>query len=175
MVIHTPTDRMCFSYMKSTVGVAVSNGGLLGARLAPGTVTTSSSSSAATSTTAPTTSPGSFTNSSSVLPTTSIVGSSSTFTPTTSATPSSSQAPLSCPASNETVYNSPAGNAYMIECGIDHAGGDIGSTQSFSLEACIAACDASSGCVDLSLLGVGTKPAFPIFRKYHVLTDLLSV
>lgn len=41
-----------------------------------------------------------------------------------------------------------------MECGIDHAGGDMGSKTVSSLKQCIDACDSTSGCVDVSLSGV---------------------
>ncbi|KAI4791002.1 alpha/beta-hydrolase, partial [Aureobasidium sp. EXF-8845] len=61
---------------------------------------------------------------------------------------------LSCPASNNQVYTYAASGAqFVIECGIDHSGGDMASTSVKNLEGCIAACATTSGCVDVSLSG----------------------
>ncbi|THW52879.1 alpha/beta-hydrolase [Aureobasidium pullulans] len=79
-------------------------------------------------------------------------------TASTSSSVSLSAAPvasaLSCPASNNQVYTY-AGNGaqFVIECGIDHAGGDMASTSVKNLEGCIAACATTAGCVDVSLSG----------------------
>ncbi|KAK8257222.1 WSC domain-containing protein [Phyllosticta capitalensis] len=57
---------------------------------------------------------------------------------------------LSCPSADGRVYNTTAGSGYIIECYTDHFAGDMGSTSTASFEGCIAACDAASGCVDVS-------------------------
>ncbi|KAK7562923.1 WSC domain-containing protein [Phyllosticta citricarpa] len=57
---------------------------------------------------------------------------------------------LSCPAANGIVYNTTMGSGFMIECYTDRYAGDMGSTTTASFEDCIAACDAASGCVDVS-------------------------
>ncbi|KAF7195397.1 hypothetical protein HII31_03289 [Pseudocercospora fuligena] len=78
---------------------------------------------------------------------------------TTSATESTSTAtevPLTCPASNGTSYTAPSGQDFIIECGIDHSGGDLRMVYVESLRECIEACDAWNGpqpCVDVSLSG----------------------
>ncbi|KAH0372296.1 alpha/beta-hydrolase, partial [Aureobasidium melanogenum] len=91
----------------------------------PGNSVSSSASSSATST--------SSTSSSSV---------SFSAAPTTSA--------LSCPASNNQIYTYAANGAqFVIECGIDHSGGDMSSTSVKNFEGCIAACATTSGCVDI--------------------------
>nr|POE77657.1 wsc domain-containing protein [Quercus suber] len=73
----------------------------------------------------------------------------------TSAPATATTSALSCPGSNSTVYTSGSGNQYLIECSIDHVGGDIASTSVNSLAQCIAACDQQAGCIDVSLSGVG--------------------
>ncbi|KAH0358077.1 alpha/beta-hydrolase, partial [Aureobasidium melanogenum] len=80
--------------------------------------------------------------------TSSTASSSASFSaaPTTSA--------LSCPASNNQIYTYAANGAqFVIECGIDHSGGDMASTSVKNFEGCIAACATTSGCVDVSLSG----------------------
>ena len=62
-----------------------------------------------------------------------------------------------CPDSNSTIYTDTNGAQYLIECGIDHAGGDMPSPNgqtAHNLTQCIQQCTARSGCVDVSLSGV---------------------
>lgn len=66
--------------------------------------------------------------------------------------PSASNIPVTCPASNDTTIIS-NGLRFLIECGIDHTGGDIKALSVNGLQQCIDACATTSGCVDLSLLG----------------------
>lgn len=65
-----------------------------------------------------------------------------------------------CPDSAGTIYSGPSGSDFMIECDIDHVGGDMGSTSVDSLEECILACDREPACLDVSLSGVACKPAY---------------
>ncbi|GAM85281.1 hypothetical protein ANO11243_032850 [Dothideomycetidae sp. 11243] len=60
---------------------------------------------------------------------------------------------VSCPQSNGTSYTAANGDIFLIECGIDHAGGDIGSIHVSNLMGCIEACAGTAGCVDVSLSG----------------------
>jgi len=46
-----------------------------------------------------------------------------------------------------------SGSSFLLECGIDHAGGDLAMTYVSSFAGCIAACATTSGCVDVSLSG----------------------
>jgi hypothetical protein len=71
----------------------------------------------------------------------------------TSVTPTATSATLSCPNSNNTAYIGPKGNKFLIECGIDHRGGDMKSASVSSFQACVDLCDATAGCVDVSLSG----------------------
>lgn len=59
---------------------------------------------------------------------------------------------LSCTnnASNGTTYKAANGGSYTIRCQKDHYGGDIGSRTTTSLSDCVDACDATTGCVDVS-------------------------
>lgn len=61
--------------------------------------------------------------------------------------------PLSCPTSNNTLYTAPSGQTFVIECSIDHSRGDLSSLSTPDLEACIAACDATDECLDVTLSG----------------------
>ncbi|KAK5122838.1 hypothetical protein LTR85_003753 [Meristemomyces frigidus] len=89
--------------------------------------------------------------------------SSTLATSATSQTPSSSAssstaaaavntATVSCPGSNSTTYTTNGLN-FLIECGIDHSGGDLSSKSVSSFSACINACATTAGCVDVSLSG----------------------
>ncbi|KAK4955962.1 hypothetical protein LTR10_006901 [Elasticomyces elasticus] len=83
---------------------------------------------------------------------TSTILSTSTLT-STSSSASASATKLACPASNSTIYTGPQGNTFMIECGIDHQGGDLSSLQVSGFAQCVDACDSTKGCVDVSLSG----------------------
>jgi hypothetical protein len=71
----------------------------------------------------------------------------------TTALPTTTSTSLSCPASNNTIYVGPSGNNFLIECGIDHQGGDMSSASVSSFKACVDLCDKTAGCVDVSLSG----------------------
>ncbi|RMZ01282.1 hypothetical protein D0864_03495 [Hortaea werneckii] len=58
-----------------------------------------------------------------------------------------------CPESNNTLFKSPNGAEFAIECGIDHAAGDIGMVYVRNLGECAVRCSETSGCVDVSLSG----------------------
>ncbi|KAG9533791.1 alpha/beta-hydrolase, partial [Aureobasidium melanogenum] len=88
----------------------------------------------------------------------SVSSAASSTSSTASSSASFSAAPtasaLSCPASNNQIYTYAANGAqFVIECGIDHSGGDMASTSVKNFEGCIAACATTSGCVDVSLSG----------------------
>ncbi|KAK8208030.1 hypothetical protein M8818_004068 [Zalaria obscura] len=51
------------------------------------------------------------------------------------------------------IFNILDGATFQIECGIDHSGGDMGMVYVNTFEACINACDNTTGCVDVSLSG----------------------
>ena len=61
---------------------------------------------------------------------------------------------LSCAnnQSNGTTYQS-GQQSYTILCGVDNYGGDISSITTSTLELCIAACDSTNGCIDVSYSG----------------------
>lgn len=123
-------------YMKSTVGLAVSNGVWTARLIGRGNETSSAPDPKTTTTSA---------KISETKPATSGGGSSST-----------DPDPI-CPGSNNQIYTMSSGKRYQIECGVDHAGGDMpapNGQQANSLAACIAICDTRDGCVDVSLSGV---------------------
>jgi FtsP/CotA-like multicopper oxidase with cupredoxin domain len=61
---------------------------------------------------------------------------------------------LACPNANNTIYKTPCGAEFQVECGIDHVGGDIWwSGNGFiteSLEKCVDECARWPNCVDVS-------------------------
>lgn len=77
------------------------------------------------------------------------------LTSSSTSSSSSSTSSLSCTnnASDGTTYKAANGGSYTIRCATDHYGGDIGSQSTTSFSACVDACDATSGCVDVSYLG----------------------
>lgn len=79
-----------------------------------------------------------------------------------------STAPLSCPASEGQSYIAASGAIFSVECGLDHAGGDIGSATVVSLEQCIQNCDAMPGCVDVSLSGGEPFPYSGVYARTNV-------
>lgn len=60
---------------------------------------------------------------------------------------------ISCPSWNNSIYNSTAGSQYMVECGVDRPGNDLEMASFNTLEACLAECDVTPGCVDTILSG----------------------
>ena len=57
-----------------------------------------------------------------------------------------------CPQNNGMVYQS-GGRSYTIHCSRDYFGGDLSLVTASTLELCIAKCDATSGCIDVSHTG----------------------
>ncbi|KKY22443.1 putative copper radical oxidase [Diplodia seriata] len=124
-------------YLKSSVGSAISNNAVLGAKLVTSSLSSSSSTTASSS-------GNSVTASSSI-------GSSTT---SSSATPSAST--ISCPGSDGKTFDAPRGQKFLIECGTDHQGGDMGApTYPGSFAACMSQCDSTDGCVDVSYVSNG--------------------
>ncbi|KIV85057.1 hypothetical protein PV11_00793 [Exophiala sideris] len=64
--------------------------------------------------------------------------------------PSASATALSCTnsASNGQTYD-----GFVVQCGIDYIGGDIGMAWTSTFESCIDTCAATSGCIDVSYVG----------------------
>ncbi|OCK98434.1 laccase-like multicopper oxidase [Cenococcum geophilum 1.58] len=88
--------------------------------------------------------------------------SSSTASPTATATA------LSCPSSNGTIFTATSGDAYQVECFLDHVNGDMSGNPVYTsgLAGCIAACEARTGCVDVSW--VPGSPQGPCYLKSKV-------
>ena len=63
--------------------------------------------------------------------------------------------PLSCVDNkdNGTKYATPAGNEYVILCGVDYFGGDMNMVYTDTFEKCIDACDHNDGCIDVAYSG----------------------
>ncbi len=76
-----------------------------------------------------------------------IVGSSTTSPAPVSPTAS---AGLQCPSANGTAYTDPAGNRYIIICGVTTNPGNIGYVGKPDLESCINACYETSDCVGVN-------------------------
>ncbi|KAJ8116343.1 hypothetical protein OPT61_g2196 [Boeremia exigua] len=51
---------------------------------------------------------------------------------------------------DKKVYAAKSGGSYTVECGVDYWGGDLSSVQTATFEACMDACDATTGCIDVS-------------------------
>src|SRR5215469_8584638 len=75
---------------------------------------------------------------------------------------------IQCPDQNETSYTNPNGDVYLIECNIDHSGGDLPNDGQYvpSLDACIALCSTTPGCIDVSW--VESSPEGPCYLKSTV-------
>lgn len=59
---------------------------------------------------------------------------------------------LSCPVSHLTVYTTPSGTAYIVECGFDHGGADLGWDYFSSFADCLTACSTTPNCSDVTWL-----------------------
>lgn len=60
-----------------------------------------------------------------------------------------------CPSSNNTIAVSNS-QAFIVECGIDHAGGDLPKQPVYSengISGCITKCANTEGCVDFTMSG----------------------
>lgn len=60
-----------------------------------------------------------------------------------------------CPKADNNIFIAKSGATFVIECGIDYAGGDLKSVNIASnrIADCINACDATEGCIDISMSG----------------------
>ncbi|THZ08837.1 hypothetical protein D6C93_00326 [Aureobasidium pullulans] len=142
-------------YMKSKIGTPVKSSNVRGA-VWVGKVDSSASSSVSS-----TASATSGTSSSAVVSSsTSLISSSTVSYSNSSSTSSSSSAfPTStsptCPAANNTVFIAESGATFLIECYVDYSGGDLKSVNigSNRIADCVNACDATDGCIDISMSG----------------------
>ncbi|KAI5271177.1 phosphoglycerate mutase-like protein [Aureobasidium subglaciale] len=60
-----------------------------------------------------------------------------------------------CPKADNNVFIAKSGATFLIECGIDYAGGDLKMVNIASnrIADCVNACDATEGCIDISMSG----------------------
>jgi len=71
-----------------------------------------------------------------------------------SATSTATSTAAVCPNSDNTVYvDQTSGAKFLIECGIDHSGGDLKMVYVKDFASCIQTCAQTTGCVDVSLSG----------------------
>ncbi|KAI5247699.1 hypothetical protein E4T43_01796 [Aureobasidium subglaciale] len=152
-------------YMKSRVGTPVKNSVVRGAiwigkvesssssisSIAPETTATSSSVSisASASLTVPSASSSASLTASSIV---SDVESPSTIS-FTSVLPTSTSP--TCPKANNTIFIAESGATFLIECYVDYLGGDLKAVNipSNRIADCVNACDATEGCIDISMSG----------------------
>ncbi|KAI9696151.1 MAG: hypothetical protein M1820_008292 [Bogoriella megaspora] len=62
-------------------------------------------------------------------------------------------AKVSCPSSNTTIYTASNGAQFLIECEVDHVGGDLQMKYTDNFKDCVDLCSTTSGCVDVSYSG----------------------
>ena len=82
-----------------------------------------------------------------------LTSSGNTTDSSSSVAPSATPSVLSCPSSNGTAYTDPSGAQFSIECGIDHAAGDMGMSYLNTFAQCVGLCGNTGGCVDVSYRG----------------------
>ena len=72
---------------------------------------------------------------------------------------------IQCPDQNGTSYTNPNGDVYLIECNIDHCGGDLPNNGQYvpSLDACIDLCSSTANCIGLSW--IEGSPQGPCYIK----------
>ncbi|KAF1930294.1 uncharacterized protein M421DRAFT_58497 [Didymella exigua CBS 183.55] len=160
-------------YLKSIAGTPNPNANIIGGRLI--TVTSSSSSvassSVAATSLAATSGPAAPVQTVTVTTTISGTGYQCACTPSgglgsgtaSSATASAtSGAQLNCPASDGSIFTSSCGATYRIECYSDRYGDDIpgGTSYTNTLDECIADCDKTNGCVDVSYIRGSPGPCY---------------
>jgi len=60
-----------------------------------------------------------------------------------------------CPEADNNVFIAKSGATFLIECSVDYAGGDLKAVNIASnrIADCINACDATEGCIDISMSG----------------------
>ncbi|KAH0353669.1 laccase precursor, partial [Aureobasidium melanogenum] len=136
-------------YMKSKVGTPVKSSNVRGAILVGKAANSSSSISSTTSATKSTASSSASLTSSLTVS----YSNSSSTTSSSSALPTSTSP--TCPAANNTVFIADSGATFLIECFVDYSGGDLKSVNIASnrIADCVNACDATEGCIDISMSG----------------------
>ncbi|KAI1325172.1 hypothetical protein F5Y16DRAFT_423236 [Xylariaceae sp. FL0255] len=65
-------------------------------------------------------------------------------------------APLMCPDDDGSTYHSgsktSAADSFVVQCGHDYVGGDIGALSAITFEGCLDACDSNSECVTVAFV-----------------------
>jgi hypothetical protein len=75
-------------------------------------------------------------------------------TTSSSATSTATSTAAVCPNSDNTIYvDQTTGAQFLIECGVDHSGGDLKMVYVKDFATCIQTCAQTTGCVDVSLSG----------------------
>ena len=75
-------------------------------------------------------------------------------TTSSSATATATSTTAACPDSDNTIFvDQTSGARFLIECGIDHSGGDLKMVYVKDFAGCIQTCAQTTGCVDVSLSG----------------------
>ncbi|KAI4727415.1 hypothetical protein E4T49_04717 [Aureobasidium sp. EXF-10728] len=136
-------------WLKTQMGNAVSsnNNVLTGSRVSLGNKAAVSSSASSSSSSAISSASGFVSASGS-----SAKAASSTTSSSATATATSTVA--ACPNSDNTIYtDKTSGAQFLIECGVDHAGGDLKMVYVSDFASCIQTCAQTTGCVDVSLSG----------------------
>ncbi|KAF2625101.1 hypothetical protein BU25DRAFT_346405, partial [Macroventuria anomochaeta] len=132
-------------YLKSSAGTANQNANIIGGRLINGP----SSSAAAASSSAAASSPA-------------VTSGTGTPVQTVTVTTTISGATLGCPSSDGSKYTSNCGATYAIECYSDRYGDDItgGTSYTNTLNECIADCDNTNSCIDVSYIPGSPGPCY---------------
>ncbi|KAH8896901.1 WSC-domain-containing protein, partial [Thozetella sp. PMI_491] len=86
--------------------------------------------------------------------------SSSPTASTASTTSAVAPASLGCPDSNATTYNASNGQVFLLECYIDHEGGDLSMVPVSSYAACCEACANTATCIAFSWLPGTNNPCY---------------
>ncbi|TKX25869.1 PAN domain-containing protein 4 [Elsinoe australis] len=84
---------------------------------------------------------------------TSKVVASTTASTSSGSAPSFSPKSVTCPTDNGNLYTAANNRQYVVQCGVDHAGGNIGMAYVSSFQECIERCAANAKCVTVSLSG----------------------
>ncbi|KAH0354598.1 laccase precursor, partial [Aureobasidium melanogenum] len=136
-------------YMKSKAGTPVKNSSVRGAIFVGKAANSTSNIPSTTSTTS-----GSSASSTSLTSSLTVSYSNSSSTSSSSSALPTSTSPA-CPAANNTVFVADSGATFLIECFVDYAGGDLKSVNIASnrIADCVNACDATEGCIDISMSG----------------------
>lgn len=137
-------------WLKSQLGspVSANNNVLSGSRVSLGSKAAGSSSSSSSVSSSSISSASGFVTASG---TSAKVTASST---SSSASSTASSTVAACPAGDNTLYtDKTTGAQFLIECGTDHAGGDLKMVYVSDFATCIQTCAQTTGCVDVSLSG----------------------